>query len=56
MDAINYGLFEQAYSASLDVSKFLDQYAMLKLLKGPYDAEGAAMVIEAGPGGMHDEV
>ncbi|XP_031382038.1 peptide chain release factor PrfB3, chloroplastic isoform X2 [Punica granatum] len=56
MDAINYGLFEQAYTASLDVSKFLDQYEMLKLLKGPYDAEGASMVINAGPGGMHDEL
>lgn len=56
MDAVNYGLFEQAYTASLDVQKFLDRYEMLKLLKGPYDAEGASMVIKAGPGGMHHEV
>ncbi|KAK4799795.1 hypothetical protein SAY86_025160 [Trapa natans] len=55
MDAINYGLVEQAYSASLDVAKSLDQYEMLKLLKGPYDAEGASLEIKAGPGGMHNE-
>ncbi|KAL0383493.1 UNVERIFIED_CONTAM: Peptide chain release factor PrfB3, chloroplastic [Sesamum calycinum] len=34
MDAINYALFKQAYSASLDVNKFLDKYEMSKLLKG----------------------
>ncbi|KAF4373633.1 hypothetical protein F8388_025327 [Cannabis sativa] len=48
IDAINYGLFKQAYSASLDVSKILDQYEMSKLLKGPYDIEGACVVIKAG--------
>lgn len=48
VDAINYGLFRQAYDASLDVSKLLDQYEMSKLLKGPYDMEGACLIIEAG--------
>ncbi|EXB93962.1 Peptide chain release factor 2 [Morus notabilis] len=47
MDAINYGLFKQAYNASLDVSKALDQYEMSKLLKGPCDIEGACVVIKA---------
>ncbi|KAI5318120.1 hypothetical protein L3X38_037828 [Prunus dulcis] len=48
IDAIHYGLFRQAYVASLDVSKLLDQYEMSKLLKGPYDMEGACLVIKAG--------
>lgn len=48
VDAINYGLFRQAYDASLDVSKLLDQYEMSKLLKGPYDMEGACLTIKAG--------
>ncbi|KAL3746310.1 hypothetical protein ACJRO7_015291 [Eucalyptus globulus] len=47
MDAINYALFKQAYTSSLDMSKFLDCYEMLKLLKGPYDVDGASMVIKA---------
>lgn len=46
MDAINYGLFKQAYAASLDVSKALDQYEMSKLLKGLHDIEGACLVIK----------
>lgn len=52
IDAINYGLFKQAYSASVDVSKVLDQYEMSKLLKGPYDIEGACVVIKSGPEGQ----
>ncbi|XP_062117919.1 peptide chain release factor PrfB3, chloroplastic [Humulus lupulus] len=55
IDAINYGLFKQAYSASLDVSKVLDHYEMAKLLKGPYDIEGACVVIKAGSEG-HSEI
>lgn len=51
IDAINFGLFKQAYSASLDVSKILDQYEMSKLLKGPYDMDGACVVIRAGSEG-----
>ncbi|KAJ7976714.1 putative Peptide chain release factor [Quillaja saponaria] len=56
MDAINYGLFEQAYGASLDVSKFLDHYEMSKLLKGPFDLEGACIIIKAGPGGIYPKI
>uniref|UniRef100_A0A7N0ZWM0 Peptide chain release factor domain-containing protein n=1 Tax=Kalanchoe fedtschenkoi TaxID=63787 RepID=A0A7N0ZWM0_KALFE len=47
IDAINYGLFKQAYEASVDVSKFLDQYEMAKLMKGQYDIEGASLIIKA---------
>ncbi|KAL1549908.1 peptide chain release factor PrfB3, chloroplastic-like [Salvia divinorum] len=47
MDAINYELFKQAYTASLDVNKFLDKYEMSKLLKEPYDMEGACIIIES---------
>ncbi|KAL7097805.1 hypothetical protein ACP275_10G166200 [Erythranthe tilingii] len=46
-DAINYELFKQAYSASLDVNKFLDKYEMSKLLKEPYDMEGAYITLES---------
>ncbi|KAK2975280.1 hypothetical protein RJ640_001140 [Escallonia rubra] len=55
MDVINYGLFKQAYTASTDVSKFLDKYEMSKLLKGPYEVEGACLIIEAGAGGIYPE-
>ncbi|XP_047958802.1 peptide chain release factor PrfB3, chloroplastic isoform X3 [Salvia hispanica] len=47
MDAINYELFKQAYASSLDVNKFLDKYEMSKLLKEPYDMEGACIIIES---------
>ncbi|KAI3967797.1 hypothetical protein MKX01_039189 [Papaver californicum] len=56
MDAINYRLFKQAYSASIDVSKFLDRYEMSKLLSGPYDMEGACVIIRAGSRGVNPEV
>lgn len=56
MDAINHGLFEQAYNASVDVSKFLYQYEMSKLLRGQYDMEGACLTIKAGPRGIYSEV
>ncbi|XP_052176886.1 peptide chain release factor PrfB3, chloroplastic isoform X2 [Diospyros lotus] len=56
MDAINYRLFKQAYGASLDVSKFLDKYEMSKLLRGPYDFEGACVIIKAGTSGFYPEV
>ncbi|XP_015898092.2 peptide chain release factor PrfB3, chloroplastic isoform X1 [Ziziphus jujuba] len=54
IDAINFGLFKQAYNASLDVSKVLDQYEMSKLLKGPYDMEGACVIIRAGSEGYSE--
>ncbi|XP_042510571.1 peptide chain release factor PrfB3, chloroplastic-like isoform X2 [Macadamia integrifolia] len=56
MDAINSRLFKQAYSASVDMSKFLDRYEMSKLLCGPYDMEGACVTIQAGPKGVYPEV
>lgn len=54
-DAINDGLFKQAYTTSVDVSKFLKRYEMSKYLKQPYD-EGACLTIESGDGGAYDEV
>ncbi|XP_008800239.1 peptide chain release factor PrfB3, chloroplastic [Phoenix dactylifera] len=56
MDAINHQLFQQAYKASVDVSKFLDHYEISKLLSGPYDKEGACVIIKAGPEGVTSEV
>lgn len=56
MDAINYQLFKQAYNTSVDVSKFLDHYEMSKHLTGPYDMEGACIVIRAGSEGTNSEV
>ncbi|PRQ32320.1 putative peptide chain release factor [Rosa chinensis] len=48
IDAINYRLFRKAYDASLDMSKTLNKYEISKLLKGPYDMEGACLIIKAG--------
>lgn len=48
MDVINDQLFKQAYEASLDVGKFLDRYEVSKLLTGPFDKEGACLIIKAG--------
>ncbi|KAF6160172.1 hypothetical protein GIB67_016608, partial [Kingdonia uniflora] len=56
MDVINYRLFKQAYIASVDVSKFMDQYEMSKLLSGPYDTEGACVIIKAGPTGVYPKI
>ena len=56
MDAINYGLFKQAYNASIDVSKFLYRYEMSKLLRGEYDMDGACLIIKAGSAGIYSEV
>ncbi|KAL3637197.1 hypothetical protein CASFOL_019496 [Castilleja foliolosa] len=55
LDSINYALFKQAYSASLDVNKFLDKYEMSKLLKEPYDVEGACIIIESRHGHVSSE-
>ncbi|XP_011075379.1 peptide chain release factor PrfB3, chloroplastic isoform X2 [Sesamum indicum] len=55
VDAINYALFKQAYSVSLDVNKFLDKYEMSKLLKGPYDTEGACITLESRHGDIYSE-
>lgn len=56
MNAIDYGLYKQAYDASLDVSKILDQYEMSKLLKGPFDVAGACLIIKASPDGIFPKV
>ncbi|OMO68246.1 Peptide chain release factor class I/class II [Corchorus capsularis] len=56
LDAVNYSLFEQAYNASLVVSDMLDKYEVYKLLRGPYDMEGACLIIKAGSGGNQSEV
>ncbi|KAL3533687.1 hypothetical protein ACH5RR_007208 [Cinchona calisaya] len=55
MDAINDGLFKQAYSASVYVNTFLKKYEMSKLLKESYDREGACIIIESGREGIHNE-
>ncbi|XP_047316718.1 peptide chain release factor PrfB3, chloroplastic isoform X2 [Impatiens glandulifera] len=56
LDAINYGFFRQAYTASLDVSKLLDEYELSNLLRGPFDNEGACVKIEAGTMGFQSEI
>ncbi|CAJ2673313.1 unnamed protein product [Trifolium pratense] len=48
-NAIDYGLYKQAYNASIDVSNILDKYEISKLLKGPFDMAGACLVIKAAP-------
>ncbi|KAG9142889.1 hypothetical protein Leryth_027001 [Lithospermum erythrorhizon] len=47
MDTINYGLFKQAYAASIDLNKFLNKYEMSKHLRDPFDIEGACITIES---------
>ncbi|KAJ0560447.1 putative peptide chain release factor class I [Helianthus annuus] len=56
MDIINYALLKQAYTTSVDVSKFLNKYEMSKLLKGKYEFEGACIIIEAGSEGIRSEI
>lgn len=56
LDAINYALIEEAYCSSLDVNKFLDKYEMSKLLKEPYDMEGACITIVSRCGDVFSEV
>ncbi|XP_039129394.1 LOW QUALITY PROTEIN: peptide chain release factor PrfB3, chloroplastic [Dioscorea cayenensis subsp. rotundata] len=56
MDVINHQLFKQAYEDSMRVSNFLDRYEMSKFLSGPYDKEGAWIIIEAGQEGIASEI
>lgn len=56
MDAINGELFKQAYKSSIDASEYLDRYEMYKLLKGPYDKEGACVIVTAVSEGVASEV
>ncbi|KAK8651437.1 hypothetical protein V6N13_141038 [Hibiscus sabdariffa] len=55
VDAVNYSLFEQAYDASLAISDLLDKYEVSKLLRGPYEKEGACVIIKAGSEGNKSE-
>lgn len=55
-DAVNYRLFKQAYTASVDASNFLDHYEMSKLLRGTYDMHGASIVIKTGEKGIYSEI
>ncbi|XP_028224003.1 peptide chain release factor PrfB3, chloroplastic-like isoform X1 [Glycine soja] len=56
INAIDYGLYKQAYETSLDVSEIVDQYEISKLLKGPFDMAGACLVIKAGPKGIYPKL
>jgi protein subunit release factor A len=56
MDVINVELFKQAYKTSVDATEFLDRYQMYKLLKGPYDKEGACIIVTAGSDGAASEL
>ncbi|RCV17975.1 hypothetical protein SETIT_3G263600v2 [Setaria italica] len=56
MDAINGELFKQAYKSSVDASEYLDRYQMHKLLKGPYDKEGACIMVTAVSDGVASEL
>uniref|UniRef100_A0ACD5U3D3 Uncharacterized protein n=1 Tax=Avena sativa TaxID=4498 RepID=A0ACD5U3D3_AVESA len=56
MDVINGELFKQAYDISSDASEFLDRYEMYKLLKGPYDKEGACIIVTAESEGVASEL
>ncbi|KAH1256059.1 Peptide chain release factor PrfB3, chloroplastic [Glycine max] len=56
INAIDYGLYKQAYETSLDVSEIVDQYEISKLLKGPFDMAGACLVIKAGPKGIYPKI
>ncbi|KAL5067151.1 hypothetical protein RYX36_018038 [Vicia faba] len=56
MNAIDYGLYKQAYNASIDVGNILDQYEISKLLKGPFDMAGACLVIKAGPASIYPKL
>ncbi|XP_059292087.1 peptide chain release factor PrfB3, chloroplastic isoform X1 [Lycium ferocissimum] len=56
MDSINYEFLKQAYAACVNVNKTLDKYEMSKLLREPYDMEGACVTIESGNEGVYSEI
>lgn len=56
MDSINYDFLKQAYTACVNVNKTLDKYEMSKLLREPYDMEGACVTIESGNEGIYSKV
>lgn len=56
MDAIKGELFKQAYKSSVDASEYLVRYQMYKLLNGPYDKEGACIIVTPVSNGVTSEV
>ncbi|CAN4118543.1 unnamed protein product [Withania somnifera] len=56
MDSINYDFLKQAYTACVNVNKTLDKYEMSKLLKEPYDMEGACVTIESANEGIYSKI
>ncbi|KAL6845040.1 hypothetical protein ACP4OV_025213 [Aristida adscensionis] len=56
MNVINAELFKQAYKSSIDANEYLDRYQMYKLLKGPYDKEGACIIVTAESEGVASEL
>nr|XP_016497016.1 PREDICTED: peptide chain release factor PrfB3, chloroplastic-like [Nicotiana tabacum] len=56
MDSINYEFLKQAYTACVSVNKSLDKYELSKLLREPYDMEGACVTIESGNEGIYSEI
>ncbi|XP_055808991.1 peptide chain release factor PrfB3, chloroplastic isoform X2 [Solanum dulcamara] len=56
MDSINYDFLKQAYTACVNVNKTLDKYEMSKLLREPYDMEGACVTIESGNEGIYSKI
>ncbi|KAL3357482.1 hypothetical protein AABB24_017943 [Solanum stoloniferum] len=56
MDSINYDFLKQAYTACVSVNKTLDKYEMSKLLREPYDMEGACVTIESGNEGIYSQI
>lgn len=56
MDSINYDFLKQAYTACVNVNKILDTYEMSKLLREPYDMEGACVTIESGSEGIYSKI
>ncbi|CAA0812798.1 Peptide chain release factor PrfB3-chloroplastic [Striga hermonthica] len=55
IDAVNYALLKQAYSTSLSLNNYLDKYELSKLLKEPYDMEGACIFLESRPKDAYSE-
>ncbi|PHT71419.1 Peptide chain release factor PrfB3, chloroplastic [Capsicum annuum] len=56
MDSINYDFLKQAYTACVNMNKTLDKYEMSKLLREPYDMEGACVTIESGSEGIYSKI
>ncbi|KAF3336772.1 peptide chain release factor 1-like [Carex littledalei] len=55
-DVVNYNLLEQAYKASLDACKLLDNYEISRHLTGQHDKQGACVILQAGTEGPASQV